>query len=55
MRELPKVTIPGFRKVYVYRDAVQRLLDEGTVDAVTVRARHRAEAADVERQDRVPS
>lgn len=30
MRQLPLVTIPGLRKVYVKRDDVRRLLEEST-------------------------
>jgi hypothetical protein len=30
MRQLPKVMIPGLRKVYVERSAVERLLQEAT-------------------------
>lgn len=44
MRELPKVTIPGHTKVYVKRADLQKLLDDGTVEAITVRARRRTAA-----------
>jgi hypothetical protein len=30
MRQLPKVEIPGLRKVYVKRESVERLLREAT-------------------------
>lgn len=33
MRALPKVTVPGNRKVFVKRADLQRLLDEHTVAA----------------------
>lgn len=33
MRQLPKVTIPGVRKVYVKRSDLLRLIDESTVAA----------------------
>ena len=33
MRQLPKVTIPGVKKIYVRRADVNRLLDENTVAA----------------------
>lgn len=33
MRQLPKVTVPGVKKVYVRRAAVEKLLDENTVAA----------------------
>lgn len=30
MRQVPKVHVPGLRKVYVKRDDVVRVIDEGT-------------------------
>jgi hypothetical protein len=45
MRELPKVMIPGHSKVYVKRAAVQQLLDDNTVEAISARARKRQAAA----------
>lgn len=33
MRQLPKVVVPGLRKVYVRRDDVHRLVTESTVAA----------------------
>lgn len=33
MRALPKVTVPGSRKIFVKRGDLQRLLDEHTVAA----------------------
>ena len=33
MRQLPKVVVPGLRKVYVRRDDVLRLVNESTVPA----------------------
>lgn len=44
-RELPKVTIPGHSRMFVRRDDVQKLLDDGIVDATTgVRTRRRRAA-----------
>jgi hypothetical protein len=45
MRDLAKVTIPGHSKVYVKRADVQKLLDDGTVEAISARARARASRA----------
>jgi hypothetical protein len=33
MRQLPKVVVPGLRKVYVRREDVLRLVDQSTVAA----------------------
>ena len=44
MRELPKVTIPGHSKVYVKRADVERLIDDGTVEVISQRARARSAA-----------
>ena len=33
MQRLPKVTVPGVKKVYVHRDAVLALIDESTQSA----------------------
>jgi hypothetical protein len=32
MRQIPKVQLPGLRKVFVYRRDVEQLLEECTVD-----------------------
>lgn len=34
MQHLPKVTVPGVKKVYVHRAAVERLLEESTQNVV---------------------
>jgi hypothetical protein len=44
MREVPKVTIPGHAKTYVKRADVEQLLADGTIDAVSARARKRRAA-----------
>lgn len=45
MRELPKYRLPGYSRDLVKRADVERLFEDGVVDAITQRARKRREAA----------